>query len=49
MLLRWLTGEGTAAPFVLVATGVLVAGLVGWRAVEALVAARRTGLPVPRS
>lgn len=49
MLLRWLTGEGTAAPFVLVATGVLVAGLVGWRAAATLLAARRTGLPVPRS
>lgn len=37
MLLRWGTGEGTALPFVLVATGVLVLGLVGWRAVAAAV------------
>lgn len=36
MLLRLATGEGTALPFVLVATGVLVLGLVGWRAVGAL-------------
>ncbi|QFG70218.1 DUF3054 domain-containing protein [Ornithinimicrobium pratense] len=41
MLLRWITGEGTAAPFVLVATGVLLAGLLGWRAVEALILRRR--------
>lgn len=40
MLLRLATGEGTALPFVLVATGTLALGLVGWRAVEALV--RRT-------
>lgn len=37
MLLRWLTGAGTATPFVLVATGVLLLGFVGWRAVSALV------------
>lgn len=43
MLLRWLTGEGTATPFVLVATGVLLAGLLGWRAVEALVVRPRAG------
>ncbi|MGO0577896.1 DUF3054 domain-containing protein [Ornithinimicrobium panacihumi] len=36
MLLRLATGQGTALPFVAVATGVLVLGLVGWRAVEAL-------------
>lgn len=41
MLLRWLTGEGTATPFVLVATGVLLVGLLGWRAVEALVVRSR--------
>ncbi len=40
MLLRYATGEGTALPFVLVATGVLVAGIVGWRAVAALVGRR---------
>ncbi|WP_238154565.1 DUF3054 domain-containing protein [Ornithinimicrobium sufpigmenti] len=37
MVLRWLTGEGTATAFVLVATGVLLGGLLGWRAVETLV------------
>lgn len=37
MLLRWITGEGTATPFVLVAAGVLLGGLLGWRAVEFLV------------
>lgn len=36
MLLRLATGDGTALPFVAVATGVLVGGLVGWRALEAL-------------
>lgn len=40
MLLRLSTGEGTALPFVLVATGVLVVGLVGWRAVAAALARR---------
>lgn len=40
MLARWLTGEGTATAFVLVATGVLFAGLLGWRAVEAVVVRR---------
>ena len=41
MLLRLATGQGTALPFVAVATGVLVLGLVGWRAVEALLARGR--------
>lgn len=40
MLLRWGTGEGSATPFVLVATGVLVVGLVGWRAVAAALTRR---------
>ncbi len=40
MLLRSVSGGGTAWAFVLVATGTLVAGLVGWRAVAALVASR---------
>lgn len=40
MVLRLATGEGTALPFVLVATGVLVLGLVGWRGVDALVRTR---------
>jgi hypothetical protein len=43
MLLRWATGEGTALPFVLVASGALVGGLVGWRAVAALLARRSAG------
>lgn len=49
MVLRWLTGGGTATPFVLVAAGVLLGGLLGWRAVQAVVlrsrsrAARTTG------
>jgi hypothetical protein len=41
MLLRRLTGDGTAAPFVVVATVVLGALLLGWRAVAHLV--RRPG------
>ena len=39
MLLRALTGQGTAPSFVLVATLVLAALLLGWRAVAARVAA----------
>lgn len=35
MTLRRLTGEGTAPAFVLVAAGVLVLGLVGWRGLAA--------------
>lgn len=41
MVLRQLTGDGTALPFVMVATGVLVAGLVGWRGIAAVVTTRR--------
>lgn len=40
MLLRLATGEGTALPFVLVASGVLVVGLGGWRAVAAALSRR---------
>lgn len=41
MLLRWLTGDGTALPFVLVATTVLGAGLLAVRVVlSAVVRAR---------
>ncbi|MFX0539723.1 DUF3054 domain-containing protein [Ornithinimicrobium sp. Y1847] len=40
MLLRLATGEGTALPFVLVAAGTLALGLIGWRAVAALVGSR---------
>ena len=35
MALRDMSGQGTALPFVLVATGVLAAGLIGWRVVVA--------------
>ena len=45
MLLRQVNGDGTAPAFVLVATGTLVLGLVGWRAVEALVIGRRESAP----
>lgn len=41
MLLRLLTGDGTAWSFVAVATGVLGAALLGWRIVLALVSDRR--------
>lgn len=41
MLLRALTGQGTAPPFVAVATVTLAVLLVGWRAVVAWVATRR--------
>lgn len=40
MLLRWVTGDGTALPFVFVATGVLGVGLLSWRLVAAMVMAR---------
>lgn len=40
LLVRRLLGDGTAGPFVLVATGVLGALLVGWRLVAAAVARR---------
>lgn len=38
MVLRLLTDAGTAPSFVLVATGVLGAGLLGWRALTLLLA-----------
>lgn len=44
MLLRQVNGDGTALAFVLVATGTLALGLVGWRAVEALVVRRRADI-----
>ena len=44
MLLRLATGEGTALPFVLVAALVLLGGLLGWRAVEALLVRRSRAL-----
>lgn len=37
MLIRALTGSGTALPFIIVATITLCAFLVGWRAIAALV------------
>lgn len=42
MVLRQLTGDGTALAFVVVATLVNFVTLVGWRAVAALLARRRT-------
>lgn len=41
MLLRRVTGEGTAAAFVVVAATFLAATMLGWRAVLALVVRRR--------
>jgi hypothetical protein len=41
MLLRRLTGEGTAWPFVVVATVVLAALLLGWRAVALVVRSQK--------
>lgn len=41
MLLRALTGAGTALPFVIVATVTLGAFLLGWRALAALIAKLR--------
>ncbi|MFA5606584.1 MAG: DUF3054 domain-containing protein [Leucobacter sp.] len=37
MLLRWLTGGGTALPFVIVTVLVVGALLLGWRAIVALI------------
>jgi hypothetical protein len=45
MALRVVSGQGTAPAFVLVTTGVLVLGLLGWRALAAALAGRRTGAP----
>ena len=45
MLLRHLTGAGTAVSFVVVASVVLAAFLLGWRAVAAFVARRRAASP----
>ncbi len=42
MLLRAVSGQGTAVPFVVVATLTLLALLVGWRLVAALVARSRS-------
>ncbi|GEK80315.1 DUF3054 domain-containing protein [Agrococcus baldri] len=46
MLLRALSGQGTAVPFIVVATLTLLAMLVGWRAIASLaVRARRDPAP----
>ncbi|MFK4791301.1 DUF3054 domain-containing protein [Microbacterium sp. ZW T5_56] len=37
MLLRFVSGQGTALPFIIVATIVLGVTLVGWRAIAALI------------
>lgn len=37
LLLRWISGQGTALPFVIVTALTLAAFLIGWRAVLALV------------
>jgi hypothetical protein len=42
MLLRALSGQGTAVPFIVVATLTLLLLLVGWRLVATFVARRRT-------
>jgi len=41
MLLRAVSGQGTAVAFIIVATGTLLAFLVGWRAIAAGVARLR--------
>lgn len=41
MALRALSGQGTALPFVVVATLFLAAALIGWRALVGLAAGRR--------
>jgi hypothetical protein len=41
MLLRVVSGQGTAVPFIIVASVFLLLTLVGWRVVAALVARRR--------
>lgn len=47
MGLRSLTGQGTALPFVVVATLTLGAGLLGWRVIVRWVAARRVRAGAP--
>ena len=42
MLLRSASGQGTALPFMIVATLTLLVLLVGWRVIAALVARRRS-------
>lgn len=45
MLLRAVSGQGTAVPFVIVATITLAVLLLGWRGVAAIVRRRRTTSP----
>ncbi|WP_433676341.1 DUF3054 domain-containing protein [Microbacterium gorillae] len=42
MLLRLISGQGTALPFIIVATIVLGVALVGWRGIAALIGRRRS-------
>lgn len=42
MVLRALSGQGTALPFILVASAVILAALVGWRLVATAVLRRRS-------
>ncbi len=42
MLIRWVAGQGTALPFVVVATVTLAVFLLGWRLIAVLVIRRRT-------
>ena len=37
MLLRWVSGQGTALPFIIVASLTLLVALVGWRVIVAIV------------
>lgn len=37
MLLRWASGQGTALPFILVASATLLVALVGWRLIASAV------------
>lgn len=41
MFIRWMAGQGTALPFVIVATVTLAVFLLGWRLIAVLVLRRR--------
>ncbi|MBD7956213.1 DUF3054 domain-containing protein [Microbacterium sp. Sa4CUA7] len=45
MVLRALSGQGTAVPFIVVATVTLLLMLVGWRVIAALITRARRGRP----
>ncbi|MCR2812650.1 DUF3054 domain-containing protein [Microbacterium sp. zg.Y1090] len=49
MLLRAASGQGTALPFIIVATLTLLLFLVGWRVIATLVQARRRAAASARS